>query len=90
MDRKMIRIHLLTALVFTKSIEVEGSINDDIVQIIDNYYEKYKKLPVTMYTLEGLSNIYDNQEELENALNTMIPINGGEYYIDGISHVEEI
>lgn len=39
--------------------------------------------------MEELSEMHDEQD-LNEVLEAMIPINGGEFWIDGISHVEEI
>lgn len=85
----MIRIHLQTGAAWTKAIEVDGSLQDDLVQLIDNYYEETGDLPVQMFTMVELMKIYD-EDELDGELETMIPINGGEFWIDGVSHVEEI
>lgn len=85
----MIRIHLQTGTAWTKAIEVDGSLQDDLIQLIDNYYEETGDLPVQMLTMEELMEIYD-EDEIDGELETMIPINGGEFWIDGVSHVEEI
>lgn len=85
----MIRIHLQTGTAWTKAIEVEGSLQDDLIQLIDNYYEETGDLPVQMFTMEELMEIYD-EDEIDGELENMIPINGGEFWIDGVSHVEEI
>jgi len=86
----MIRIHLNTGLVWTKSIDVEGDLRSDLLGLIDDYYRENGDLPVRLYTIGDLQEIYEDEEELERELENMIPINGGEYYIDGISSVEEI
>ena len=85
----MLKIHLNTGTAWTKSIEVDGSLQDDLVQLIDNYYEETGDLPVQMFTMEELMEIYD-EDEIDGELENMIPINGGEFWIDGVSHVEEI
>lgn len=85
----MIRIHLQTGTAWTKAIEVDGSLQDDLIQLIDNYYEETGDLPVQMFTMEELMEIYD-EDEIDGELENMIPINGGEFWIDGVSHVEEI
>ena len=85
----MLKIHLNTGTVWTKSIEVEGSLQDDLLQLIDNYYEEKGELPVSTYTTEELYEMYEEQD-LNEVLDAMLPINGGEFWIDGISHVEEI
>lgn len=85
----MIKIHLQTGTAWTKAIEVDGSLQDDLIQLIDNYYEETGDLPVQMFTMEELMEIYD-EDEIDGELENMIPINGGEFWIDGVSHVEEI
>lgn len=85
----MIRIHLQTGTAWTKAIEVDGSLQDDLIQLIDNYYEETGDLPVQMFTMEELMEIYD-EDEIDGELENMVPINGGEFWIDGVSHVEEI
>lgn len=85
----MLKIHLNTGTAWTRSIEVDGSLQDDLLQLIDNYYEEKGELPVSTYTMEELYETYEEQD-LDEVLNAMLPINGGEFWIDGISHVEEI
>jgi len=85
----MIRIHLQTGTAWTKTIEVDGSLQDDLIQLIDDYYEENGDLPVKLFTMEELMEIYD-EDEIDEELEQMIPINGGEFWIDGVSHVEEI
>ena len=82
----MMKIYLLTGTAFTKPIEVTGQEGDDLISLIDEYYEDKGNLPVPMYTLEELREEY-GEEELDMQLEQMLPINGGEYYIDGVSHV---
>jgi hypothetical protein len=86
----MLRIHLQTGLMWTKSIEVEGHMGSDLVQLLDDYYNEYGDLPVQLYTLRELEEVYDDEDELNIILDEMIPINGGEYWINGIEYVEEI
>lgn len=85
-----LKIYLNTGTAWLESIIVEGTINDDIIELIDDYYSENGTLPVTLYTLNELQEIYTDIEELDAELENMIPINGGEYYIEGISHIEEI
>lgn len=83
----MLKIHLATGTAWTKTIEVDGSLQDDLVQLIDNYYEETGDLPVQMFTMAEL---YEMHDDLNEILDEMLPINGGEFWIHGISHVEEI
>lgn len=76
-----LQINLLTGTAWTKKIIVEGNLQGDILQYIDDYYYENGELPVSMYTTEEL-------EDYE--LETFIPINGGEYWIEGIASIEDI
>lgn len=71
-------IHLLTGTAWTQPITVEGDERSDLLGLLDEYYSEHKDLPVAIYKTEELT-----EEELE----TYIPINGGEFWIEGISHV---
>lgn len=88
----MLKINLSTGTVWTQQIILEGTKNDDILSLIDQYFiDNNNDLPVFMYTLDDLIEIYgDDSNELESALCEMLPINGGEYYIEGIVSIEEI
>ena len=90
----MLEIHLLTGTAWTQSILVEGTKQDDILYLIDEYYLEHDDLPVPMYTLDDLLDgiTFKSQEEQWEYMDRleMLPINGGEYYIDGIAHVEEV
>lgn len=86
----MLEIYLLTGTVWLKKIVVEGTVRDDLISLIDEYYYEHGDLPVKLYTLDEIREIYEDEEEFESELESMLPINGGEYYIDGISHVKEI
>ena len=77
----MLKIHLLTGLAWTQEITVEGDEHSDLLQCIDDYYAEYGELPVAMYEPSKL-----DAEKIE----TYIPINGGQFYIEGISHIEVI
>ena len=92
----MLRIHFKTGTAWTKSIEVEGHLHSDLLQLIDDYYSNQGDLPVPMYTIEDITKWCENDfgevrgSEVEYYLETMTPINGGEYYIDGIEWVEAL
>ena len=87
----MLRIYLITGTAIAKYIEVTGQEGDDLISLIDEYYQDKGNLPVPMYTVEELWKEFEQEEygeeELDMQLEQMLPINGGEYYIDGISHV---
>ncbi len=77
----MLKINLLNGTAFTLAIKVEGDINSDLIRLLEEYYYEHGTLPVRMYTTGELD---------EYELETYIPINGGEYWIEGISSVEEV
>ena len=79
----MLKLNLLTGFSNTKSITVEGTLNSDLIQTINDFVSKngIEAIPVASYRTEDLE-----KHELE----TYIPINGGEYWIEGVSSVEEV
>ena len=81
----MLKITLDTGVFYAKSFFVDGNIYDDILGLIDDYVQKNKK-EFRIYTLEECIEIY----EIEDMYNFFAPINGGEYFIDNISNVEEV
>jgi hypothetical protein len=90
----MLEIHLETGFYWTESILVEGTENDDLLELIDEYYLEHGDLPVPMYTLDEVikGRTFRTQEEEWEYIDDLglLPINGGEYYIDGIAYVEEV
>lgn len=78
----MIKIFLTTGSAFhVETITCEGDLNSDLIECINNYYQEHGDLPVILRQADE----YDEQE-----LEIAIPINGGEFYIDGINLVQEI
>lgn len=90
----MLKIHLLTGTAWTESILVEGTEDDDLLELINEYYLENGDLPVEMYTLDEVikGRTFRTQEEEWDYIDDqgLLPINGGEYYIDGIAYVEEV
>lgn len=90
----MLEIHLSTGTAWTESILVEGYPDDDILELIDSYYLEHGDLPVPLFTREDLleGKSFRTQEQEWDYLDSleMLPINGGEFYIEGIAHVEEV
>ena len=84
----------MTGTAWTESILVEGTEDDDLLELINEYYLETGDLPVPMYTLDEVikGRTFRNQEEEWEYIDSLglLSINGGEYYIDGISHVEEV
>ena len=73
-----LRIELLTGGYQTATITVEGTIQDDILYLLEEYFQQYG-CPVATYTLQEI--------EEYGLTETAVPINGGEYYIEGVSHI---
>ena len=90
----MLEIFLETGTPWLESIIVEGREEDDLLELIEEYYLETGDLPVPMYTLDEVikGRTFRNQEEEWEYLDDLglLPINGGEYYIDGIAYVEEV
>ena len=77
------RIHLLTGLAWTEPITVDNpNKSDDLVGLLDEYYEEHGEFPVHHMTYDEVK-MYSIEE-------TAIPINGGEFYLQGVSFVENI
>ena len=93
-DYPMLEIHLSTGTAWTESIVVEGTPDDDLLELIDNYYLEHGDLPVPMYTLEDLlqGQFFKSEHQQWDYIDSleMLPINGGEFFIDGIDSVEEV
>lgn len=77
----MIKISLYTGTACLKSIYVSGDLKSDLMGKIDEYWQKHKSFPVTVYEPSDL-----DEEEREDYLG----INGGEFYIQGVAEVEEV
>ena len=90
----MLEIYLMTGTAWTESILVEGTEDDDLLELIDEYYLEHGDLPVPMYTLDEIlkDRTFRTQEEEWDYIDDqgLLPINGGEYYIDGIAYIEEV
>lgn len=93
-DYPMLEIHLLTGTAWTESIVVEGTEEDDLLELIDSYYLENGDLPVPMYTLEDLlqGQYFKTEHQQWDYIDglDMLPINGGEFYIYGIDHIEGV
>lgn len=82
----MLKIHFNTGVHQPNTITVEGTLKDDIMEIIDIYVQENKET-FRIYTYEQAFAIY---EDFPLFNQYFIPINGGEYYIDSINYIEEI
>lgn len=65
----------------------EGTVYDDLMGIVDEYVQEHPD-EFAKYDYAELADIYDGDEDIISENST--PINGGEYYIGPIAHVEEV
>lgn len=82
----MLKIGVSTGTMKLNVFYVEGTKNDDLASIIDEYVQEHKS-DFAIWTIEELSKIYDNDEDIISESSTAI--NGGEYFIGKIELVEE-
>lgn len=84
----MLTIGLKTGLAWAAEIKVEGDEHSDILQLIDDYYDEHKDLPVALYSYENIIEFAKEAgEPIDTYLEQYVPINGGQYYILGIEYV---
>jgi len=83
----MLKLGFMTGTAWLKEVIVEGSINDDLMAIIEEHVQSHKEDFRTYEYEEALQ--YSNGDELLMDAEYM-PINGGEYYIDMIITCKEI
>lgn len=78
----MLKINLTTGLAWSIPIYCNGDEHSDLIDCINEWYRNHRSFPVSVYSLYEIE-LYDIQ-------GTAIPINGGEFYIEGIDSVREI
>lgn len=72
-------LHLLTGTAWTRELTLEVH-NCDILTALDNF--------VSEHGIGALGVPYFTASELESyEIDNYIPINGGQYFIEGISHI---
>lgn len=79
----MLKIYFSTGTMWTKMIEVEGSLEDDLLGLIEEYVMGCED-EFVKYDFPELLKNYSEEEITEQYL----PINGGQYYIDRIEAIE--
>lgn len=82
----MLRIAFNVGVLNTQIIEVEGTQNDDLLAVIEDYVMTHKD-EFACYTLEEILTEYNYSED--EILDEFLPINGGEFYIGKVEWVEE-
>ena len=79
----MLRIHFSTGTAWTKIIEVEGQLHNDLLVLIEEYVMEHEEEFIKYDYNELL------EEHTDEEINELyLPINGGEYYINTIVNIE--
>lgn len=86
----ILKINFKTGTAWTESIYVEGTKHDDLVYLIDEYFNEHGELPVELYETDEIQADCSSEQEFADTVDNLLAINGGEYYIDGIDSVEEL
>lgn len=81
----MLKIYFSTGTAWTKMIEVEGSLEDDLLRLIEEYVMEHEDEFAKYDFLELFKN-YSEEEIADHYLS----INGGQYYIDRIEAIEVV
>lgn len=85
----MVTIGLKTGMAWAMEIEVEGDEHSDLIQLLDDYYEENGTFPVCMFSHEDMCTLAEETgESVDELIEQYIPINGGEWYIEGIEYVK--
>ena len=76
-------LHQATGFYWTRPLIVEGVDGDCLEYLMNELFNKYNddEMPFPLYDIEEIEDIYLYED--------YIPINGGEYYTNMISHVEK-
>jgi len=83
----MLNIYFATGFADVQQIQVAGTLKDDLTGLIDEYVMGHKE-EFIKYSYDELC---DGTPEDEIFLEDFfMPINGGEFYINTVVHVEEI
>ena len=78
----MMKLYFKGSGFYVPTATVDADVYSDLMAVIDDLYEQ-DALPVPLYTREEM-------EELDGSDEEWLPINGGEYWIEGLTHVEEL
>lgn len=84
-DTSILKMFIETGTFSLDEIYTEGNKNDDLLSILEEYLEENNQA-IIKYNISVLEDNYTDEEITE----LYTPINGGEYYIDRLSHVEEM
>lgn len=81
----MLKICFNTGSAWVNCFEVEGSLYDDLLRIVEELVENNIE-DFAKYQYDELLEDF-TEEEIDELY---LPINGGEFYIDSIAYVEEV
>ena len=79
----MMKLYFKASGFYTPTVVVDGDCYSDLMALIDDLHEQ-NALPVPLYTTEEMEEITDGDNE------TWLPINGGQYWIEGLDRIEEL
>lgn len=79
----MIKVYLLTGTYELQRVDLDCNINDDIFAALDEHVQEHKE----DFRVYDYNELLDNFQP-ETIDEEFLPINGGEYHIDAISHIE--
>ena len=85
----MIKLYFKAIGLYVPTVIVDAECYSDLMAIIDDLYEQ-DRLPVRLFTEEEMEDLHPLPMTAEDVKDDWIPINGGEYWIEGLDRVEEL
>jgi len=85
----MIKLYFKASGLYVPTVIVDAECYSDLMAVIEDLYEQ-DRLPVRLYTEEEMEDLYPLPMTAEDVKDDWIPINGGEYWIEGLDRVEEL
>lgn len=85
----MIKLYFKASGLYVPTVIVDVECYSDLMAVIEDLYEQ-DRLPVPLYTEEEMEDLYPLPMTTEDVKDDWIPINGGEYWIEGLDRVEEL
>ena len=85
----MIKLYFKTVGLYVPTVVVDNDCYCDLTAIINDLYEQ-DKLPVRLYTEEEMEDLYPLPMTTKDVEDDWMPVNGGEYWIEGLERVEEL
>ena len=85
----MIKLYFKVTGFYVPTVVIDVECYSDLMAIINDLYEQ-DRLPVRLYTEEEMEDLDPSPMTTEDIKDDWIPINGGEYWIEGVERVEEL